>query len=74
MFFFIATSLTIGLYEIINRQNVWLLVVLPLVGALALLAASVNLILETRLALRAVDEEMGFRLQTLYEHHESDIK
>jgi hypothetical protein len=72
--FFISTSLVIGLYEIINRDNIWLLVVLPLLGALALLTSSIILILETRLALKAVDDEMGFRLQTLYEHHESEIK
>jgi hypothetical protein len=71
---FISTSLVIGLYQIINRDNIWLLVVLPLLGALALLTSSIILIMETRLALRAVDDEMNFRLQTLYEHHEAELK
>jgi hypothetical protein len=59
--FFIATSLLIGLFEILNREKTWILIGLPLLGSLALLAASIILILEARLALADVNNEMNFR-------------
>jgi uncharacterized membrane protein YqjE len=62
--FFILTSLIIGLFEIISRMRSWLLVILPMLGAIALLWASILLIMETRLALKSVDDEMYFRLKS----------
>lgn len=62
--FFIATSLFIGLFEITKWLPPWILITLPMIGALALLSASIILIFETRLALGAVDDEMDFRLST----------
>jgi uncharacterized membrane protein YqjE len=61
--FFILTSLVIGVFEIIGRMSYWLLVVLPMLGAVSLLWASILLIMETRLALKSVDDEMNFRLK-----------
>ncbi len=62
--FFISTSLVIGIFEIMGWMNSWLLILLPMVGAIALLWASILLIMETRLALKAVDDEMNFRLNS----------
>jgi hypothetical protein len=62
--FFISTSLVIGIFEIMGWMNSWLLVMLPMVGAITLLWASILLIMETRLALKAVDDEMNFRLKS----------
>jgi hypothetical protein len=62
--FFISTSLVIGIFEIMGWMNSWLLILLPMVGALTLLWASILLIMETHLALKAVDDEMNFRLNS----------
>ncbi len=62
--FFISTSFVIGIFEIMGWMNSWLLILLPMVGAIALLWASILLIMETRLALKAVDDEMNFRLNS----------
>jgi hypothetical protein len=62
--FFIATSLLIGIFELVLWIRSWIIVVLPMVGALALLFASILLIAETRLALSAVDQEMDFRMSS----------
>jgi hypothetical protein len=68
--FFISTSLAIGFFEIIDRHSTWLLIVLPIIGALALLTASFILIMETRIALNAVNDEMNYRLKSLSEYEE----
>lgn len=71
--FFIATSLLIGVFEIWEWGRSWILIVLPMLGALSLLMASIILIMETRMALRAVDEEMNFRLSaSLYYYQEEE--
>jgi hypothetical protein len=62
LFFFIATSLFIGLLEILNWNQSLISIILALAGAVAFLSASIFLIMETRLALTAVKSEMSFRL------------
>lgn len=59
---FIASSLLIGIFEIMDWYRHWILIVIPMTGAIALFTASILLIMETRLALRSVDEEMKFAL------------
>jgi hypothetical protein len=61
--FFIATSLLIGIFEIMGWKQLWILLFFPMLGAIALLAASILLIIETRFALGSVDEEMKFNLR-----------
>ncbi|SFD97433.1 DUF2721 domain-containing protein [Nitrosomonas sp. Nm166] len=62
LFFFIATSLLIGIFEILNWIRSWILISFSIIGILMLLCASFFLVMETRLALGAVHDEMKFRL------------
>jgi hypothetical protein len=62
--FFIATSLLIGIFEIIGWERSWILIMLPMLGSIALLAASILLIMETRHAINSVNEEMDFRIKS----------
>ena len=59
---FIASSLLIGIFELMNWSRTWVLVAVPMTGAIALFSASILLIVETRLALRSVDEEMKYSI------------
>ncbi len=59
---FIASSILIGLFEIMQWMRSWIIILVTMAGALALLAASILLILESRLALAAVDDEMNYRM------------
>lgn len=59
---FIASSLLIGIFELMAWERHWILIAIPMVGTLALFTASVLLILETRLALRTVGDEMKYAL------------
>lgn len=67
LFLFIATSMLIGIFDILDLAGTFLLIFLPMLGVLCLLVASILLILESWLALKAVDEEMKF---TLTAHNE----
>lgn len=62
LMFFITSSLLIGIFEIMDWIRHWILITLPMVGAIALFSASILLIMETRLALQAVDNEMKYVL------------
>jgi hypothetical protein len=62
--FFIGTSLLIGISEIIGWERSWILIMLPMLGSIALLAASILLIMETRHAMNSVNEEMDFRINS----------
>jgi hypothetical protein len=64
MSLFIATSLLIGIFEIMHWERSWILIGLPMLGSVALLIASILLIMETRLALDSVTGEMRFRLES----------
>lgn len=59
---FIAASLLIGLFEIVRWMRPWVIIGISMAGALSLFAASILLILESRLALGAVDDEMHYWL------------
>lgn len=67
LMFFIASSLLIGIFELMEWTRHWILVAIPMTGAIALFTASILLILETRLALRSVDEEMKYSLMLDFE-------
>jgi hypothetical protein len=55
---FVATSMVIGLLEFIRISAPWIPGALGMGGAMLLLAASSLLIMESRIALRAVEKEM----------------
>ena len=60
---FVATSLSIGLLEVFNLLVIWVPLMLSLFGAGFLFYATILLISETRLALGAIDTEMGYLLK-----------
>jgi hypothetical protein len=62
--FFIATSLLIGIFEVMSWGKSWILILLPMLGSIALLAASILLIMETRHAIISVNEEMDYRIKS----------
>lgn len=59
---FIASSLMIGIFEIMSWVRHWILIAVPMAGTIALFTASILLIMETRLALRTVGEEIRYTL------------
>ncbi len=74
---FIASSLLIGIFEIMDLTRHWILIATPMTGAIALFTASILLIMETRLAIRSVDEEMKFALlfdRKLFNLKNEDVK
>jgi hypothetical protein len=60
--FFVATTLAIGLVALFPAID-WVPPVLGILGSLGLFSGCLQLIRETRLALRAVDREMSFALE-----------
>jgi hypothetical protein len=62
LMFFISSSLLIGVFEIMAWVRHWILIAVPMAGAVALFSASILLILETRLAISSVEQEMKFAM------------
>jgi hypothetical protein len=60
---FVATSVAIGIVAVTGKVYAWLPILLGLVGASLLFWASLLLITESRIAMKAVDEEMNFVLR-----------
>lgn len=57
---FIATSVSIGVINVLGKGYDWLPVGLGIVGAFFLLYGSIMLLFEARLAMRSIHEEMDF--------------
>lgn len=55
---FIATSITLGVLDVINSRRTWIPVLMSLIGALMLFYVSILLIRESRLAKKALNREM----------------
>ncbi|RDV16884.1 DUF2721 domain-containing protein [Pontibacter diazotrophicus] len=64
---FVATTLSIGLLEVFGILVVWVPVMLGLVGAGFLFYATILLIVETRIALGAIDIEMDYLVKNYSE-------
>ncbi len=64
---FVATSVAIGLIAVLDTSNTWIPLGLGISGACLLFAGSLVLILEARLAVRALREETDF-LGRLVDH------
>jgi hypothetical protein len=62
LLFFITSSLLIGIFEIMDWVRSWILITIPIIGSIALFSASILLIMETRLALQSVENEMKYVL------------
>lgn len=74
---FIASSLLIGIFELMEWTRHWILIAIPMAGTLALFTASVMLIMETRLALGTVGDEMRYALlidRELFNLKEEDVE
>ena len=61
--FFIASILSIGIFELIDSSAAWIIALLSVLGATLLLYASVLLIKESRLAHSDVAEETAYLTQ-----------
>ena len=64
---FVATSVSIGLLEVLGFSTTWIPVVLGLSGAGFLFYATILLISETRIALGAIDIEMDYLVKNYRE-------
>ncbi|TXK44846.1 DUF2721 domain-containing protein [Pontibacter qinzhouensis] len=60
---FVATSVTIGLLEVLGYRALWVPVALGLFGTVFLFYATILLVAETRVALGAVDLEMNYLIR-----------
>jgi hypothetical protein len=66
---FVATSVSIGLFEVFDILLLWVPVALGLTGTGLLFYATILLIIETRIALDAVKKETGYVLS----HYRKDL-
>jgi hypothetical protein len=57
---FVATSIAIALFDVLDIPYAWAITLLSLIGAGLLFYASLLLIIESRIALQAVDREMDW--------------
>jgi hypothetical protein len=71
---FVSTSITIGLLEVFGFLQVWIPVVIGLIGISFLFYASILLIAETRIAYWAVDKEMMYFIENFREGITDNIK
>ncbi|MBE8723032.1 DUF2721 domain-containing protein [Sphingobacterium pedocola] len=65
LLFFVATSVSIGVIDILHLNYNWLPVTLVLIGAILLFYACLELISESRLAFLAVNFEMARAIKTV---------
>ncbi|HEX2092041.1 MAG TPA: DUF2721 domain-containing protein [Longimicrobiaceae bacterium] len=70
---FVATSVAIGVVGVTGQQYAWIPILLGLGGAGLLFYASLVLILESRITLAAVDDEMDFVWRLGKHHAPSDL-
>jgi hypothetical protein len=57
---FVATSIAIAVFDVLDLPYAWAITLLSLMGAGLLFYASLLLIVESRIALQAVDREMDY--------------
>lgn len=61
---FVATSITIGFLEILKLDFYWIPLILGMFGAGMLFYSSVIMVLESRIAISSVDEEMNYAIKS----------
>ena len=69
---FVATSIAIGIVDISNLRQTWIPIALGIFGAGLLFYASIVLIRESIIAVRAVDQEMNHSIK-FFKDHFSDL-
>ena len=72
--FFVATSLSIGIVSVTHIVYVWIPTALGLVGATLLFVSSAILIVESRLTLRTIADEIDYVLETTSSNVPDDLK
>lgn len=72
--FFVATSLSIGVVSITHISFVWIPTALGLMGALLLFMSSAILIVESRLTLRTIADEIDYVMETTLPYAPEDLK
>jgi hypothetical protein len=74
MSLFIATSLLIGLFTLMEWGKMWVISLLSMTGVAVLFSSSIILIVETRLALASVTDEMEYILSVNPEQSRTENK
>jgi hypothetical protein len=72
--FFVATSLSIGVVSITHISYVWIPTALGLIGATLLFVSSAILIIESRLTLRTIADEIDYVIETTLPYAPEDLK
>jgi hypothetical protein len=72
--FFVATSLSIGVVSITHITYVWIPTALGLLGATLLFVSSAILIIESRLTLRTIADEIDYVIETTLVYAPDDMK
>lgn len=72
--FFVATSLSIGIVSVTHLTYVWIPTALGLIGATLLFVSSAILIVESRLTLRTIADEIDYVLETTSTNAPDDLK
>lgn len=72
--FFVATSLSIGVVSITHIAYVWIPTALGLTGATLLFVSSAILVIESRLTLRTIADEIDYVIETTLPHAPEDWK
>lgn len=71
---FVGTSVAIGVMALFGQHFAWLAIALGLAGAGLLFHASVLLIVESRIALGAIEGEMDFVLRLRHHHAPTELR
>lgn len=72
--FFVATSLTIGIVSVLHTSYSWVPTAFGLIGASLLFVSSAILIVESRLTLRVVADEIDYVIETTLANAPDDLK
>jgi hypothetical protein len=72
--FFVATSLSIGVVSVVHSGYLWIPTAFGLLGATLLFVSSAILIVESRLTLRTVADEIDYVIETTLTNAPDDLK
>jgi hypothetical protein len=72
--FFVATSLSIGIVSVTHLTFVWIPTALGLIGASLLFVSSAILIVESRLTLRTIADEIDYVMEATLPNAPDDFK
>jgi hypothetical protein len=72
--FFVATSLSIGVVSVLHSGYLWIPTAFGLIGATLLFVSSAILIIESRLTLRTIADEIDYVIETTLTDAPGDLK